>query len=116
MAFEKFPPKDPDETDYRVFVWCSKKTGLNDGSANDTGDLQGATISTATVTVATGLTKDSQNTNAISINGVDYDANTTVTVWLSGGTDETSYLINCEVELSDGRVLQKTARQRVAAL
>lgn len=116
MAFVSFTPKDPQETDYRVFVWCSKKTGLNDGSSADTGDLQGATISTATVTVPDGLTKDSQDTDAISINGVDYAANTTVTVWISGGTEEVKYPILCEVETSDGRTLQKTAVLRIKAL
>ena len=116
MDIEYFPIKDPDETDYRVFVWCSKDTGLNDGSASNTGDLQGATISTATVTVASGLTKDSQHTNAITIKGVTYAANTTATVWLSGGTLGSDYTILCRVVLSDGRTLEKTAVQRVRAL
>ena len=116
MDIEYFPAKDPDETDYRVFVWCSKDTGLNDGSASDTGELQGATISTATVTVGSGLTKDSQNTNAVTIKGVTYAANTTATVWLSGGTIDTDYNIHCRVILSDGRILEKTAVQRIKTL
>ena len=115
MAFEIFPEKDPDETDYRVFVWCSRDN-TNDGTASDTGELQSATISSSTVTVSTGLTKDSTNTDAITIQGVTYGANTTVTVWLSGGTADTDYTILCEVVTSDSRTLQRTATLPVRTL
>lgn len=110
-----FPTKDPQDVDYRVFIWCSQD-GTNDGGGSDTGELQGATISTATVTVGTGLTKDSQNTAAITIQGTSYAINTTVTVWLSGGTANAEYEILCRIVTSDGRTLEKTAIQKVAAL
>ncbi len=49
-------------------------------------------IATHTVTVPSGVTKvTSTNTNTI------------VTAWLSGGTDGTDYLINCQIVTSGGR-------------
>lgn len=52
----------------------------------------GETISTSTYTVTAGITKDS-------------DSNTTTasTIWLSGGTDGTSYTITNEIVTSDSR-------------
>jgi hypothetical protein len=101
------PAKDPDSVEPYHFVWCSKD-GTNDGTASDTGELQSATISSATVTVDSGLTKDSDNTNAVTIAGVSYDINTVVTVWLSGGTANTDYNVLCRITTSDSRTLDKT--------
>ncbi len=101
------PFKDPNSIEPYFVVWCSKN-GVNDGSASDTGELQGATISTVTWTVPTGLTKDSQNQNAVTINGVSYAINTVATIWLSSGTANTDYDILCRITTSDGRTLDKT--------
>lgn len=102
------PPKDPHSVEPYFFVWCSEN-GVNTGAAADTGELQGATISSYTVTVVTsGITKDSDNKAAVTIHGVSYAINTVVTVWLSGGTAETDYDILCRIITSDGRTLDKT--------
>lgn len=109
------PPKDPNSVEPYFFVWCSEN-GVNTGAAIDTGELQGATISSYTVTVVTsGITKDSDNKAAVTIHGVSYAINTVVTVWLSGGTAETDYDILCRIVTSDGRTLDKTMTIRVRA-
>ena len=107
-------PKDPNNVEPYFFVWCDKD-GTNTGGATDTGELQGATISTATVTVASGITKDSDNKSAVTIQGVSYAINTVVTVWLSGGTDGTDYDILCRITTSDSRTLDKTMTVPVRA-
>jgi len=91
------PAKDPNSVEPYFFVWCSKRTGLNDGSTLDDGELQGATIASYTVTVPAGITKDSDNKSAVTIHGVSYAINTVVTVWLSGGTDQTNYDVLCRI-------------------
>ena len=107
--------KDPKNVEPYFFIFCDKKTGLNDASASDNGDLQGATISTITsVTAASGLTVDSSNKDAVSIKPdlntapVSYGASTVVTAWLSGGTDGVEYEIECLIVTSDSRTLTKT--------
>ena len=103
-------PKDPNNVEPYFYLWCSQD-GTNDGSASDTGELQGATISSFTATVVTsGITIDSSNKSAVSIRGVSYSASTVVTVWLSGGTDGTDYDILCRIVTSDGRTLDQTIR------
>ena len=110
----KMPSKDPNDILPYFFVWCDK-TGLNTGGATDNGELQGATISTYTVTVASGLTKDSDNKAAVTIHGVSYAISTVVTVWLSVGTDGTDYDILCRIVTSDSRTLDKTMTVPVRA-
>jgi len=108
------PSKDPQNKEPYFFVWCDAD-GLNDGSINDHGELQGATISSYVVTVPSGITKDSDAKTAVTIHGVVYGVNTVVTVWLSGGTDNTNYDILCHVVLSDLRELDMTMRVPVRA-
>jgi hypothetical protein len=105
------PPKDPTAVEPYFIVWCDKD-GTNDGTANDKGELQGATISTSDWTM-TGITEDSDNKQAITIAGVDYGANTVATVWLSGGTDGTDYDLLNKIVTSDSRTLEKTITVRV---
>jgi len=103
-----YPPIDPDETDFRIMVWCSLD-GTNDGTSADTGELQGATISGHTATaVGSSITVDSSNLNSVTWRGVTYSANTIVTVFLSGGTAGTDGQVLVTATLSDGRVLQQT--------
>lgn len=52
----------------------------------------GETITSADVTVPTGIVKNS-----------DSHTTTTVTAWLSGGTDGTGYRVTCRVTTSQGR-------------
>lgn len=102
------PDKDPQNIEPYFFVFCSKD-GTNTGSTPDTGDLQGATISSITsVTAQSGLTVDSSNKNAVTVAGVNYGVNTVVTAWYSGGVDGQSYEVECKVVTSDQRTLTKT--------
>ena len=99
--------KDPSDVQVYYFIWCDID-GTNDGSATDNGALQGETISSRTVTVPSGITKNSDAVAAVTIRGVSYGINTVVSVVLSGGTADTDYDILCEVVTSGGRTLQKT--------
>lgn len=104
------PEKDPDSIEPYFFIWCGKD-GVNDGSVNDKGELQGATISSYTVTIAgTGLTKDSDNKSSATVHGVTYAASTLVTVWLSSGVDNTDYSVTCRIVTNESppRTLDKT--------
>jgi len=88
--------KDPDAIlDYK-FDWKAK-TNL---SGNTDWLESGETISSFTITAASGLTVDS---SALS------DTNTSVTVWLSGGTDGTTYDLACKIVTSLGRTDERTA-------
>lgn len=59
----------------------------------------GETISTASVTVTSGITKDSDSIT---------DTNTSVTVWLSGGTESMLYKATCRITTSDSRTDDRT--------
>lgn len=99
------PAKDPSNVEPYFFVLCDLKTGTN--VSGDNGELQGATISTiVSVTADTGLTVDSSNKNAVTIDGVSYAASTVVTAWVSGGTNNTEYTLTCKVTTSDSRTLE----------
>ena len=107
MTGKYLPSKDPDSIEPYFVVWCDKD-GTNTGAAGDDGELQGATISTVTWTVPTGITKVSDNKDAITINGVSYAASTVCTIWLSGGTAGTDYSLGCKIVTSDSRTLDQT--------
>lgn len=64
----------------------------------------GETISSHTVTVSNGITKDSDSIT---------DSNTTVTVWLSGGTSGKTETVTCEIVTNLGRTDQRTMRIKV---
>jgi hypothetical protein len=100
-----WPAKDPNSIEPYFVVWCDP-SGTN--VSGDKGELQGATISTVAWTVPTGLTAASNNTNAVTINGISYAVNTVATVWLTGGTVNTQYSINCRITTSDSRTLDQT--------
>ena len=102
------PSKDPEDREPYFIMWCDKSTGLNDGSREDHGELQGATIVTATWTVDTGIEKDDANQNAVSVAGISYEQDTVTTIWLSGGTADENYSMTCLITTSDGRTLSKT--------
>jgi len=59
------------------------------------------TISSHTITVSTGLTKDS-----------DSESDGVVTVWLSGGTAGTVYTVACKIVTSLSRTDERTATIR----
>ena len=62
----------------------------------------GETISSYTVTVDTGITKDS-----------DSQSSGKVTVWLSGGTEGTTYDVACKIVTSASRTDERTIKIRV---
>lgn len=99
------PAKDPNAVEPYFVVWCDP-TGTN--VSGDNGELQGATISTATWTVPAGITKDSSNQNAVTIAGVSYAVNTVATVWLSSGAVNTDYELLCRITTSDLRTLDQS--------
>lgn len=83
--------KDPDAVLDYYWDW---KAGTNNSSVDGDWLAAGETISSHTVTVESGLTKDSdQLTNT----------NTTVQAWFSGGTAGEEYIATCHIITSDGR-------------
>ena len=103
------PPKDPSAVEPYFIVWCDEDN-TNDGTPNDDGELQGATIGTSGWTgwTAEGIDKDSDDTAAVNIAGIAYDVDTVSTIWLSGGTDGVDYDLLNTVDFNDGRTLEKT--------
>lgn len=107
MTTDRFE-KDPQAVEPFFVIWCNEADGLNDGSAQDKGYLQGATIATSTWTVDAGITKDSDNKSAVTIAGVSYAADTVATIWLSGGRANQVYKCVNRIVTSDGRTQDKT--------
>ena len=113
MATAYLPSKDPSAIEPYHIVWCSQD-GTNDGTTSDSGELQGATISTGvdapvwTESTPTGITKVSQNQDAVTISGISYGVNTVCTIWLSGGTADTDYTLRCKIITSNGKTLYKS--------
>lgn len=88
--FKILAPKDPSaKLDY-IFDWAPQKNN------RDLSDwlLVGETISSYTITVASGLTHISDSL---------IDSNTAVVVWLSGGVDLTDYTVSCKIVTSMAR-------------
>lgn len=108
------PSKDPDNVEPYFVIWCDKETGLNDGSKNDRGELQGATILPEGVewilpeNNPPELVKKSSDQNAVTIAGIDYDVNTVCTIWVEGGVANKDYSITCRITTDDSRTLDKT--------
>lgn len=100
MADLPYFVKDPDAVLDYVFDWAA--------STNSSGDTDwlasGETISSHSISADTGLTVDS---SALS------DSNTSVTVWLSGGTAGTMYGVRCRVTTSASRTDDRTIQVRV---
>ena len=87
--------KDPDAVlDYK-FDWKALTNGTGESDWLQTAE----TISSHTIDADSGITVDS---SALS------DANTSVTVWLSGGTAGTNYAVRCEIVTSAARTDERT--------
>ena len=87
--------KDPDAVlDYK-FDWKALTNGTGDSDWLQTAE----TIASHTIDADSGITVDS---SALS------DANTSVTVWLSGGTADADYAVRCEVVTSSSRTDERT--------
>lgn len=96
--------KDPNAIKTIVNNWATEDSGLNDGSLNDTGYLQGRTINSSTFIVPSGITKDS-----------DSNTTTATNITLSGGTDGQDYLITNRIVISDGDIEDRTVGIQVRA-
>ena len=106
--------KDPNEVFPIHFVWCNLPDGANANNASNTGQLAGATIITSTMTASsTGITIDSDDTGAVTVQGVTYGASTVASAWLSGGTAGEDYTITNLITTSDSRTLEKTVTVKV---
>jgi hypothetical protein len=108
------PSKDPNSIEPYFIIWCGEG-GINTGGVTDTGELQGATISTVAWTVQTGITEVTHNQQSVTIHGVVYAANTVCTIWLSGGIDGVDHELNCRITTSDSRTLDKAITISVRA-
>jgi len=87
--------KDPSAVlDYK-FDWKPKTNGRGFKDWLTSGE----TISTITITASAGITVDSSSIT---------DSSTTATVWLSGGTANTSYTIACKIVTSASRTDERT--------
>ena len=103
-SFDTFT-KDPDAVlDYK-FDWAASTngTGTTDWLAS------GEAIASHTIDADAGITVDSSSQT---------DTNTSVTVWLSGGTAGTDYAVRCEIVTNaatarkDERTMMIAVRQR----
>lgn len=87
--------KDPSAVlDYK-FDW---KALTNDSGTSDW-LASGETISSKTITASSGITVDSSSIT---------DTNTSVTVWLSGGSAGNNYTVACLIVTSAGRTDERT--------
>ena len=87
--------KDPDAVlDYK-FDWKA----LTNGSGTSDWLAAAETIASYTIDEDTGITVDSSSRT---------DANTSVTVWLSGGTAGTDYAVRCEIVTNASRTDERT--------
>jgi len=97
MTTNTFFTKDPDAVlDYK-FDWAPLTNGTEGGVSDWL--ASGETIVTRTITVSPGLTKDSDSLT---------DTDTSVTVWLSGGTVGQTYTVACRIVTSDDRKDERT--------
>lgn len=87
--------KDPDAVlDYK-FDWKA----LTNGSGTSDWLATAETIDSFTIDADTGITVDSSAKS---------DGDTSVTVWLSGGTAGTDYAVRCEIETTLSRTDERT--------
>ena len=92
--------KDPNaKLDYK-FDWAA----LTNGTGSSDWLASGETIASKTVTVTTGITKDSDSLD---------DSDTSVLVWLSGGTAGSDYEVTCHITTSDSRQDDRTLTVKV---
>jgi len=89
--------KDPSDVLPFKFDFASE-TNASDVSAGDWLD-SGETLLTKTITTPTGITLDS---SAFA------DTNTSVIIWVSGGTDGTKYTIACKCTTSGLKTVEKS--------
>jgi len=94
--------KDPSAVLDYVFDWAAL-TNAREGAASDW-LASGETISSHTIDADTGITVDS---SALT------DDDTSVTVWLSAGSDGTDYSVTCQIVTSAGRTEERSITIKV---
>lgn len=101
MSGNVWAPKDPaDDLDYK-FDFAGETNGV--AHADSDWLAAGETIASFIITVPAGITEGSgAKATALS------DANTSVTIWLSGGTAGTDYDIACKITTSASRTIERT--------
>lgn len=101
MADQPYFLKDPDEVlDYKFdFAALTNGNGATDYLES------GETISSETVTAGAGITLDSETIT---------DSNTSVTIWLSGGTAGNTYTVTCQIATSASRTVERSIYVTVA--
>lgn len=69
-------------------------------------------ISSHTITADAGITVNSSAVNGspMTIDGISHKAGSVITVWLSGGTDGTSYVVACRVSTTFGRTDERSMK------
>lgn len=92
--------KDPDAVIDVKFDWkaLTNESGDSDWLAS------GETIQSTAIAKSTGITKNSASIT---------DTNTSVTVWLSGGTADNDYSLACKITTSAGRTDERTMKIKV---
>ena len=92
--------KDPSAVlDYK-FDWAALSNGSGDTDwLANTEEITSATITITPSVAVTGLIKDSQSLT---------DSNTSVTVWLSSGTDNVNYTVACKIVTNGLRTDERT--------
>ncbi len=96
MAYS-FPPKDPDDVLDYTFDFAADTNNTGDSDWLDTANSE--TISSYAITAQSGITVDSDSRT---------DSNTSVTVWLSGGTAGSTYTVACKIVTSASRTKEVT--------
>lgn len=96
----------PDETRTLYVIMCSNDA-TNDGTASDSGELQGRTVSSATVAEigTSDLTLGAVTSPAVTIQGVSYAINTVLKFDVSGGSDGKEYFLKFAVTPSSGNAI-----------
>lgn len=90
--------------DYPAWPRTKDPDDVLDYSINWARELAGDTISTSTWTVPSGLTE-----------GISTKTDTETTVWLSSGTDGSSYDVKNRITTSSGRTMDQTVTLKVKA-
>jgi len=93
--------KDPDAVLDFTFDFAPLTNG-REGAGSDWLDTANSeVISTHTITAETGITVDSSSQT---------DTNTSVTVWLSGGTAGTTYTVACKIVTDASRTEERSIK------
>lgn len=91
MSFKKWPVKDPDEVKDYGFDWAHDDYG-------SPGLIAGDTLASSTWIVPVGIVKNSDI----------FTAEGLTTIWISGGTDKTSYTLTNRVTTTGGRTYDRS--------